>query len=203
MLSTIYPFSSLRYWSAREPSGRTRADVESAHQRMPLSPGVRIGSYEIVATLGIGGMGEVYRARGTRLKRDVALEVLPEAVAGPSTPPTVSTSNQPFSCSRPPTFGPINRHRTMSRRTAVSCFSNPTWIFSSQSLSFSTGRRGCGQHSRASTDSFLSPLSRQASGRRAWRVVQEYRWRAEQSQLTAPKQRCRRAGLGDRSPRWL
>jgi len=44
---------------------------------MPLSPGTRLGPYEIVAPLGAGGMGEVYRARDARLKRDVAIKVLP------------------------------------------------------------------------------------------------------------------------------
>ena len=46
---------------------------------MPLTPGTRLGSYEIVAPLGAGGMGEVYRARDTQLKRDVAIKVLPAA----------------------------------------------------------------------------------------------------------------------------
>ena len=51
---------------------------------MPLAAGTRLGSYEIVAPLGAGGMGEVYRARDTRLARDVAIKVLPEALAGDS-----------------------------------------------------------------------------------------------------------------------
>src|SRR5208282_4226869 len=43
---------------------------------MPLSPNSRLGPYEIKSTLGVGGMGEVYRARDSRLNRDVAIKVL-------------------------------------------------------------------------------------------------------------------------------
>ena len=45
---------------------------------MSLIAGTRIGSYEIAAQIGVGGMGEVYRATDTNLKRQVAIKVLPE-----------------------------------------------------------------------------------------------------------------------------
>ncbi len=49
---------------------------------MALAPGVRLGPYEIAAQIGVGGMGEVYRATDTKLDRDVAIKVLPESLAG-------------------------------------------------------------------------------------------------------------------------
>jgi len=48
---------------------------------VPLQPGSRIGRYEVVSAIGAGGMGEVYRATDSNLKRQVALKVLPDALA--------------------------------------------------------------------------------------------------------------------------
>jgi hypothetical protein len=48
---------------------------------MPLTVGARLGPYEVVSAIGAGGMGEVYRARDTKLNRDVAIKVLPESFA--------------------------------------------------------------------------------------------------------------------------
>ena len=48
---------------------------------MALTPGARLGPYEITAQIGVGGMGEVYRATDTKLKRDVAVKVLPASLA--------------------------------------------------------------------------------------------------------------------------
>ena len=47
---------------------------------MTLAPGPRLGAYEVLALIGAGGMGEVYRASDTKLNRDVALKLLPDAL---------------------------------------------------------------------------------------------------------------------------
>ena len=82
---------------------------------MPLAAGTKLGPYEILAPLGAGGMGEVYRARDTRLGRDVAVKVLPEHLS--SNPEirarfereakTVSSLNHPHIC----TLHDIGRER--------------------------------------------------------------------------------------------
>src|SRR5246127_4037498 len=48
---------------------------------MPLAAGTKLGSYQVSALIGAGGMGEVYQAHDTKLGRDVAIKVLPEAFA--------------------------------------------------------------------------------------------------------------------------
>src|SRR5262249_51212326 len=73
---------------------------------MPLAAGTRLGPYEISTPLGAGGMGEVYRARDTRLGREVAIKVLPASLSGsPETRArferearTVSSLNHPHIC---------------------------------------------------------------------------------------------------------
>src|ERR1700693_2590510 len=73
---------------------------------MPLTPGTQLGPYQITAPLGAGGMGEVYRARDTRLGRDVAVKILPaEFSADPirkqrfeREAKTISSLNHPHIC---------------------------------------------------------------------------------------------------------
>ena len=74
---------------------------------MPLSPGTKLGPYEILAPLGSGGMGEVYRARDTRLDRSVAIKILPHHLSADASAKlrfereakTVSALNHPNICS--------------------------------------------------------------------------------------------------------
>ncbi len=73
---------------------------------MPLASGTKLGPYEIQSPLGAGGMGEVYRARDTRLERTVAVKILPSALSSDATlrqrfereAKTISSLNHPHIC---------------------------------------------------------------------------------------------------------
>ena len=75
-----YPLPDRRH-SGVIPSGLPCDPYNPRRRFLALTPGTRLGVYEVTAQIGVGGMGEVYRARDTRLKRDVALKILPESFA--------------------------------------------------------------------------------------------------------------------------
>src|SRR6266576_2380515 len=62
---------------------------------MSLAMATRLGPYEIVAPIGAGGMGEVYRAKDTRLDRTVAIKIVSRALAGDAATPQPSVPTQP------------------------------------------------------------------------------------------------------------
>ena len=72
--SSVLAGSTFILSGSRQPDGYNPS-------ALPLQPGARLGPYEVVSALGAGGMGEVYRARDTRLDRTVAIKVLPEDLA--------------------------------------------------------------------------------------------------------------------------
>ena len=80
-MTSVADQKSLRRQSGVIPSALPSARIIHGQSPLPLTLGARLGPYEILSPLGAGGMGEVYRARDTNLDRDVAIKVLPEAVA--------------------------------------------------------------------------------------------------------------------------
>jgi eukaryotic-like serine/threonine-protein kinase len=67
--------------STEGPDQRRPYNLRRQKNNVALAPGARLGAYEILTLIGSGGMGEVYRARDAKLDRDVAIKVLPQALA--------------------------------------------------------------------------------------------------------------------------
>src|SRR5437879_6658446 len=59
-------------------ASETELRIIAAQKSMALNPGTKLGQYEIVGLIGVGGMGEVYQAHDTKLNRNVAIKTLPE-----------------------------------------------------------------------------------------------------------------------------
>ncbi len=77
---------------------------------MALTPGTTLGVYEVLSAIGAGGMGEVYKARDTKLDRDVALKILPDAfVNDPEAAGPVPAGSEGAGLAQPP------EHRGHSR----------------------------------------------------------------------------------------
>src|SRR5450830_382598 len=81
MIATCRQFRGCGSYNSRISRSDAKG-VGRLWKNIMLTPGSRLGPYEVISPLGAGGMGEVYRARDTRLGRDVAIKVLPESVAG-------------------------------------------------------------------------------------------------------------------------
>ena len=77
-VESLLDAAGLRSWLSRQSRGdRRRADGQRRHVSVLVGP--PLGAYQVQARLGAGGMGEVYRARDTKLGRDVAIKILPRA----------------------------------------------------------------------------------------------------------------------------
>jgi serine/threonine protein kinase len=85
---------------------------------LPLSPGTRLGPYEIAAPLGAGGMGEVYRAKDTRLGREVAVKMLPQHL---TSNPEIRARFEREAAARPKSERRDRSWAGPSSRTARSC----------------------------------------------------------------------------------
>jgi serine/threonine protein kinase len=93
---------------------------------MALAPGTRLGAYEIVSLIGAGGMGEVYRARDSRLERQVAIKVLPEDLRANPEPTRPSRSiDAVFGCGTKVTFVKIPERNDRRSGVTATCRS---WV---------------------------------------------------------------------------
>ena len=94
---------------------------------MSLSVGARLGPYEILSLIGAGGMGEVYRAKDTRLNRTVAIKILPENAANPDGDATMSPTTQPAPSPYLPVRDDWLARRTEARRRMVCSDASRRW----------------------------------------------------------------------------
>ena len=114
------PFWRLRRWRPRPRFSRRRRKHAPA-----LTPGRRLGRYEILSALGAGGMGEVYRARDSKLERDVAVKVLPGYVSGDPRAPFALRARGERGRGAVPSQHPLDL-RFRERRMASP---SPSWSF--------------------------------------------------------------------------
>ena len=131
---------SLLTWDAADGStldGLPPISMDHTPSHPVLAAGRRLGPYEIVAALGAGGMGEVYRARDTRLKRDVAIKVLPSRSL---TIPSASRDSSGRHRSWPPSIIRTSAPFTASKNLAVSV--RWCWSWSKAKTSRSGSRVG-------------------------------------------------------------
>src|SRR3970040_676478 len=100
---------------------------------MPVPPGSQLGSYTITSPLGVGGMGEVYRARDTKLQRGVAVKILPDSFAlDPDRVARFAREAQVLAALNHPTSRPSMASRIsgaadlQTRQSRPSCWSSST-----------------------------------------------------------------------------
>ena len=130
---------------------------------MPLPAGFRLGSYDILAPLGAGGMGEVYRARDTKLERQVAVKILPADTAdSPLSRARFEREARAVAALSHPNILAIHDYGSVDGVTYAS-WSSCTERRSARDSTADRSRRGAPPRSRGRSRSVSRPLTRRAS----------------------------------------